>query len=526
MGLSSAADLTGVLVAEKYELLRLIGRGGMGAVYEARNTSTLKRCAVKLLLTPELAGDAEVVKRFFREAKASGMIESEHVVAAFDSGIDAAEHVYYVMECLQGEDLEQTLTRLGLLSPAAAIKIILQAATGLASAHALGIVHRDVKPANLFLALMPDGEVKVKILDFGVAKVKMEVFNESTKSLTVNGSLLGTPLYMSPEQLRRASAIDEASDVWSLGVVLFECLTGELPWGNCDGIGELVTAILTLRLPLVQDLAPWVRPELADIAQRALSRDPAERLRSATELREGLLKLVQGDPRLHLREIMEPDDQERRARAPRVSLPDTVMVGPTPHSGTPVSATLTPAPRPRRAASLPMGVAALAVATAATWLLASGHEPPPAARSSDNPVNPPSSAAAATVATIEAAPAPPPDAPQFFLEISPADGAQVTVDGAATALDAGRIELHGPIGSVHAVKVTYGHVTREQPITLTADGPMPSRISLAAPSRSRKPAHAPAHATGATPVPSAATSAPPPPSSASSAPSGLSTVFE
>src|SRR6478752_7552 len=106
----------------------------------------------ELLRTPELAGDAEVVKRFFREARASGLIESEHVVAAFDSGIDAAEHVYYVMECLQGQDLEQTLDRLGSLNPQAAIKIIVQVAKGLESAHALGIVHRDVKPANLFLA--------------------------------------------------------------------------------------------------------------------------------------------------------------------------------------------------------------------------------------------------------------------------------------------------------------------------------------------------------------------------------------
>jgi serine/threonine protein kinase len=254
--LSSSRDLTGALIANKYELLRLIGRGGMGAVYEARNVATLKRCAVKVLLSPELAGDAEVVKRFFREAKASGLIESEHVVAAFDSGIDAADHVYYVMECLHGEDLEQTLGRLGSLNPQAAIKIVLQAAKGLMSAHALDIVHRDVKPANLFLALGPGDEVKVKILDFGVAKVKMEMFNESASSLTHSGSLLGTPLYMSPDQLRRASAIDASADVWSLGVVLFECLTGDLPWGDCDGIGELVTAILTLRLPLIQDQAP------------------------------------------------------------------------------------------------------------------------------------------------------------------------------------------------------------------------------------------------------------------------------
>jgi len=508
------------MVAEKYELLRLIGRGGMGAVYEARNISTLKRCAVKLLLTPELAGDAEVVKRFFREAKASGMIESEHVVAAFDSGIDAAEHVYYVMECLQGEDLEQTLTRLGLLNPIAAIKIILQAATGLAHAHALGIVHRDVKPANLFLALLPGGEVKVKILDFGVAKVKMEVFNESSNLLTQHGSLLGTPLYMSPEQLRRASAIDESSDVWSLGVVLFECLTGDLPWGDCDGIGELVTAILTARLPLVQDLAPWVRPELAEIAQRALSRDPSNRLLSATELREGLAKLLTGDSRLFLHEITAADEHERGSLAPRVSIPDTVMIGPTPHSGTPVAATLAPAPRAKRARSWPVSLAGLAVATTAVWLLTARHEPPAAAQSAARasvPTEPASSRNADT--------APSPAPPSFVLEVGPS-GAQVSVDGVATKSEGGRVTLDGAVGSVHTVRVTLGAISREQQVALTLEGAVPARLWAEAAPSSGRPGHAALGSSAAPPVLPSKLTPTSPPASPTAAPSGLSTVFE
>ncbi|HYP91474.1 MAG TPA: serine/threonine-protein kinase, partial [Polyangiaceae bacterium] len=483
--MGSAADLSGVLVAEKYELLRLIGRGGMGAVYEARNITTLKRCAVKLLLTPELAGDAEVVKRFFREAKASGMIESEHVVAAFDSGIDAAEHVYYVMECLQGEDLEQTLTRLGLLNPIAAIKIILQAATGLESAHALGIVHRDMKPANLFLALLPGGEVKVKILDFGVAKVKMEVFNESSNLLTQHGSLLGTPLYMSPEQLRRASAIDESSDVWSLGVVLFECLTGELPWGTCDGIGELVTAILTARLPLVQDLAPWVRPELAEVAQRALSRDPSNRLRSATELREGLTKLLSGDTRLFLHEITAADELERGSLAPRLSVPDTVIIGPTPHSGSPVASTLAPSTRARRSRSLP-ALAGLALATTAAWLFTARQEPPASAQSAA----PPSQARAPARTSLHANPAPlaAPEPPRFVLEVGPG-GAQVEVDGVPLENDGGHVTIEGAVGSVHAVRVTNGALSREQQVVLTLEGAVPARVWAAPLASTSRPAH-------------------------------------
>ncbi len=516
--MSSQGDLTGTLVADKYELLRLIGRGGMGAVYEARNVTTLKRCAVKLLLTPELAGDAEVVKRFFREAKASGMIESEHVVAAFDSGIDPSGHVYYVMECLRGEDLEQTLTRLGELSPRAAAKVILQAATGLASAHALGIVHRDVKPANLFLAVLPDGEVKVKILDFGVAKVKMEVFNESTSSLTVSGSLLGTPLYMSPEQLRRASAIDQSTDVWSLGVVLFECLTGELPWGDCDGIGELVTAILTSRLPLIQDLAPWVGPDLAEIAQRALSRDPLERLKSASELREGLLQIVGDDARLYLHEITGPDEQQRRTAAPRLSLPETVTVGITPHSGTPLAATVAPLAIPRRSRSLPVSIAAVAVAASAIWLLSPREQPPVAVNAAVNAPVPPRALASATLASAE--PKREPQTRSFTIEAGPPD-ARISVDDQPVQARDGTVSIEGALGSIHEVRITRGGKTFTQQVVLTVQGPVPARVwaPVASP---------PVKSLGSAAKPSHSAQAPssPPPTAATAAPSGLSTVFE
>lgn len=514
--LSSSRDLTGALIADKYELLRLIGRGGMGAVYEARNVTTLRRCAVKVLLSPELSGDAEVVKRFFREARASGLIESEHVVAAFDSGIDAAERVYYVMECLQGEDLEQTLNRLGSLNPQAAIRIALQAAKGLASAHALGIVHRDVKPANLFLAVGPGDEVRVKILDFGVAKVKMEVFNESTGSLTHSGSLLGTPLYMSPEQLRRASAIDESADVWSLGVVLFECLTGDLPWGDCDGIGELVTAILTLRVPLIQDVAPWVKPELAELVQRALSRDTGQRLKSATQLSEALLKLAGADARLRLAEITSPDERERSSRAPRLSLPDTVMIGPTPASGSPVVTTT--APRRARRLSLPLIFGAAVLGGAAAWTFAG--------RSPSNPAVP--AAQAVPVASSAPAPAavvaPVPSQPslkRLSLEVSPA-AARVSIDGVAAAVRAGRVLVEGPVGSVRTARVTVAGRSIEQRVAITEDGLIPPRVGVAVGGQSANP-----------PVPApklqavqAAEVAAPTPTPVSSTAVGLTTVFE
>jgi serine/threonine protein kinase len=519
--LSISRDLTGALIADKYELLRLIGRGGMGAVYEARNVATLRRCAVKVLLSPELAGDAEVVKRFFREARASGLIESEHVVAAFDSGIDAAERVYYVMECLQGEDLEQTLNRLGSLNPQAAMKIALQAAKGLASAHALGIVHRDVKPANLFLAVGPGDEVKVKILDFGVAKVKMEVFNESASSLTHSGSLLGTPLYMSPEQLRRASAIDESADVWSLGVVLFECLTGELPWGDCDGIGELVTAILTLRVPFIQDLAPWVKPELAELVQRALSRDTEQRLKGATQLGDALQKLVHGDPRLRLEEITSPDERERSSRAPRLSLPDTVLIGPTPVSSMPVVTSSVPA-RSRNWLSLPLMFGAAALAGAAAWTMADrsarSSDDDPVAAASALPVRSPASSL--PVAPLPAALVPAAPLSRFSLQVSP-PVAHVSLGGVAVESHAGRVLIEGPVGSVHTVRVSFGGRSLEQRVVITEDGLVPPAIIVPvnAGSASRPPA-------APTSPPTSVTDVVVNPATAPGSSMGLTTTFE
>lgn len=488
-------DLTGVRIADKYELVRLIGRGGMGAVYEARNVATLKRCAVKVLLTPELSGDAEVVKRFFREARASGLIESEHVVAAFDSGIDSAERAYYVMECLQGEDLEQTLRRASPLDPDVAAKITLQAATGLASAHALGIVHRDVKPANLFLAQGPEGTVKVKILDFGVAKVKMELFNESSNSLTHAGSLLGTPLYMSPEQLRRASAIDESADVWSLGVVLFECLTGQSPWGKVDGIGELVTAILTAEVPHVQDWAPWVGPELADVVHRTLSRDSERRLKSAAELRDALRRIVSSTPLLQ-DDIATPAEQTRSSRAPRLSLPDTVMIGPTPPSGLPVVTTTAPAPPRSRFRPFAIAVMVGALAGAGAWTLASGYAK--SAKPLEVELVPPVAAASeASQPSATELPA----IKTFGLEVAPSAVA-VTVDGKAKPSTNGHVTLSGEVGSVLTVKLSYAGQSIEQRVAITTQGLVPSRVAISKPSAvSGPPADRPgASKTGARPI--------------------------
>ncbi|HEY5372877.1 MAG TPA: serine/threonine-protein kinase [Polyangiaceae bacterium] len=510
--MSSADDLTGIVIAEKYELLRLLGSGGMGAVYEARVLSTLKQCAVKLLLKAELAGDAEVLRRFFREARACGLIQSQHVVTAFDSGIDQTGWPYYVMEYLVGEDLQETLNSLGPLSQTAATKIVFQAALGLAKAHELDIVHRDVKPANLFLVVADDGEIRVKVLDFGVAKVKMEVFHETTLSVTRTGSILGTPLYMSPEQVRRASSIDASADVWSLGVLLFECLTGQLPWGPIDGFGELIAAILTNQLPMVQDLAPWVRPELAEIVQRAISRDLSYRFRTAGELCDALKALLPNGARLTQMEIGPPPDSERRAVAPRLSLADTVMLQPS-----------TPAGSVRGTARVRVirgGTAILLIASTVgtvMWQFAG--------RTHLN--TPPLDHTTQTASATQS----PPKPARFALEILPND-AQVTIDGVAAPIVEGKAYLEGTLGATRVVRVSRAGNSIERQVALTAGGPLPERIELVAaaapPVRPKKGINRPpvsaslkAPEPAAEPAPSAA----PPASADSSALPPLSPVF-
>jgi len=474
--LKENGDLTSQVIAGKYELLRQLGKGGMGVVYEARNIDTLKRCAVKLLLKPELAADAEVTRRFFREARASGLIESEHVVAAYDSGVDATGRLYYVMEYLQGEDLSRLLDRIGSLTPQTALKLVIQVATGLVSAHALGVVHRDIKPANLFLATGAGGEVKVKILDFGVAKVKMEVFGESLNSVTRVEAMLGTPPYMSPEQVKRASAIDASADVWSLGIVLFECLAGKLPWENIETVGEQIAAILMHDVPPLQNPAPWVRPELAAIVQQTLCRDKERRLRSAAELRARLSTMLASDPRLFQSDLRAPSELERSAVEPRFVLDDTLPVGDS-AAPAPVTASARPERRSNLSRLSVATAAGIALAASAWFFRPSANHGVPTqvfAQSSVSAAPKPSITVPSLIASF--------DQPKlalhaYWLEISPPT-AKVTIDGAPISAIDGRVQLESAVGSRHLVQLSYAGAKREEHVSVTREGLIPSRIAI------------------------------------------------
>lgn len=289
----------------------------MGSVYEAINMDTRGRCALKLL-RPEVADNLDFKERFFREARACSVVSSDHIVKVFDSGTDdETGSPYLVMEYLEGEDVEATKARLGAVEPSACLKIVLQATLGLAKAHAAGIIHRDIKPANLFLTTNDAGDLIVKILDFGIAKIKVDRFLETSTGITRSQVLLGTPLYMSPEQCKGAAKIDARSDVWSLGVVLWELLSGMSPFPQPRSLGALMASIITEDLPLIQDLAPWVSPPVAEVVHRAMSRDIEKRYASAAELRDALLRVTPGGPHLQAEMLQRVSPEERVTLAPR-----------------------------------------------------------------------------------------------------------------------------------------------------------------------------------------------------------------
>ena len=317
------------LVARKYQLVRLVRSGGMGAVYEVVNVDTRGRCALKLL-RPDVADNADFKERFLREARACSVVSSDHIVKVFDSGTDTETgSPYLVMEYLEGEDVEATKARLGAMNPDACLKIVLQAALGLAKAHAAGIVHRDIKPANLFLTTNDGGDLIVKILDFGIAKIKEDRMHGTANGITRSQALLGTPLYMSPEQCQGAAKIDARSDVWSLGVVLWELLSGTSPFRQPRSLGALMASIITEDLPLIQDLAPWVSSPVAEVVHRAMSRDIAQRYANAAEFRDALLKLTPGGPHLQTPMLERLSLEQRSRLAPRYELPDKAMLSPS-----------------------------------------------------------------------------------------------------------------------------------------------------------------------------------------------------
>ncbi len=270
----------GELVAGRYRLARKIGSGGMGSVWLAHDLSLDATCAVKLI-DEDKAADEEIRTRFSREAKASAKLRSAHVVDVFDYGEWNGTR-YIAMEYLDGEDLATRLGRLGKLDAETTYRIIAHVARALMSAHALGIVHRDLKPENIFLVQSYEQEI-AKVLDFGIAQ--NSAYSLSNRA-TREGSFLGTPCYMSPEQARGKS-VDHRSDLWSLGVIAFQCLTGRLPFES-DALGELMGLIMYEPLPKASAFNQELPAGIDGWWERAASRDCEQRFQSAKEMADEL----------------------------------------------------------------------------------------------------------------------------------------------------------------------------------------------------------------------------------------------
>jgi eukaryotic-like serine/threonine-protein kinase len=273
----------GEIIAGRYELEREIGSGGMGAVWKARHMTLGTPVAIKLIKA-EAARHGSARGRFAREAVLAAKIKSAHSVKVIDHG----EHEglpFIAMEYLEGESLRHRIDRLGPLSLVETARVVRHVARALSQAHELGLVHRDIKPENLFLTRADDEEV-IKVLDFGVVKVTDELSRDGVDP-TKTGAMVGTPFYVSPEQARGLKTVDFRADLWSLGVVAFECLTGRRPF-TAPALGPLIAKIMQGEIPKVSRVAPEANfaPEIDMWLANALCRDPARRFGSAREMAE------------------------------------------------------------------------------------------------------------------------------------------------------------------------------------------------------------------------------------------------
>jgi len=275
------------LVAGKYEVLRLIGRGGMGSVWEGRHVTLGTRVAIKFI-DPEYAESKEARSRFDTEARAAAALQSKHAIQIHDHGVTDDERPYMVMELLTGEPLDERIDRLVRMSLPETARILGQVCRALQRAHEAGIIHRDLKPENIFLVRSPDDDDEIaKVLDFGIAKIKQLPGEQGLTSSTKTGAVLGTPYYMAPEQARGLRSIDYRADLWSLGVIAYKCVTGILPFEG-ESVGDLLVKICTAPPPVPSMTVPGLPVSFDAWFARTMEREPARRFGSAAELAEAL----------------------------------------------------------------------------------------------------------------------------------------------------------------------------------------------------------------------------------------------
>lgn len=277
-------QLVGKTIGGRFTLVRPIGEGGMGVVYEATTVGSSRTVAVKILFSKRAANET-AVKRFFREAKAVASLSSPQICKIFDIGQLESGEPYFVMEHLVGETLRTRLDRQRSVSVAEAVGIVAQILSALSAAHQKGIVHRDVKPENIFLVRGPDGSGMVKLIDFGVAKFSR---GDDEAVLTKKGTVVGTMWYVAPEQARALPDVDERIDVWATGVIFYELLTGVRPF-DADKLSDLLMQILEGDYVPLRNFNPSVPTQIENILSKALAVEPENRYRNAAMFQAALL---------------------------------------------------------------------------------------------------------------------------------------------------------------------------------------------------------------------------------------------
>jgi hypothetical protein len=285
----------GEILAGKYRVDRVLGLGGMGVVVAAHHLQLDQHVAIKFLL-PQAMANPDTVMRFIREARAAVKIQSEHVARVIDVGQLETGAPYLIMEYLEGLDLSQWLRQHGAMGVDQAVEFVLQACEAIAEAHALGIVHRDLKPANLFCIRRPDGLLSIKVLDFGISKMTTLGGSGAPMDLTRTASIVGSPLYMSPEQMHSSRAVDRRTDIWALGVVLFELVTGATPF-QAEAMPELVLKVAGAEPLSLRAMRPDVLPGFELIVRRCLEKDRERRFPQVADLAVALRDY--GPPRSH-----------------------------------------------------------------------------------------------------------------------------------------------------------------------------------------------------------------------------------
>lgn len=384
----------GSVVGEKFRITREIGRGGMAAVYEAENIHIGKRVAVKVL-NPELTTSRIVRERFLREARAAAAIRSPHICDVYDSGV-YEERPFLVMELLEGESLYDMMTRVRQLDLDTTLRVAIHCCHGLGKAHEANVIHRDLKPENIFLTKDGDGELVAKILDFGLAKF-YETNDDSAPNvrLTREGALFGTPAYMSPEQAKGKGDVDLRADLWALGCIVYECLTGQTVWNVDQGVAMILAQIAGAPIPSPRKLRPDLPEGFEEWFKKALERNPDNRFQTAKEFGDSLALALTGAAPVRrsapsARESALVDELVSQSHA---ALP-TPPGGRLPTLDLPSEELMTaPPPAKKSSAAGPvawlLGAAALALGGYAVWFYvlhppgAATADPPPTASAPD-----------------------------------------------------------------------------------------------------------------------------------------------